>query len=90
MSVANSYAVGSVVRMLVQIKDVNQLLVDATTVVITLTLPDTTTSTPTVLHDAVGIYHADYTTVQTGTHSYKGVSTGVVSVATNTFTVTAS
>jgi len=86
--VANSYANGNVVRMLGQIKDVNQTLIDATTVVVTVTLPDTTTSTPSVTHDSVGNYHADYTTTQTGTHTYKFVSTGVVTVGSSTFIVT--
>lgn len=85
---ANTYANGSVVRCLVQIKDVNQTLIDATTVVVTITLPDVSTSTPSVVHDSVGNYHADFTTTQTGVHTYKSVSTGVVTVGSATFTVT--
>lgn len=85
---ANSYANGNLVRLLGQVKDVNQTLIDATTVVFTVTLPDTTTSTPSVVHDSMGIYHSDFTTTQTGTHTYKFVSTGVVAVGSNTFTVT--
>lgn len=85
---ANSYANGNLVRLLGQVKDVNQTLIDATTVVFTVTLPDTTTSTPSVVHDSVGIYHSDFTTTQTGTHTYKFVSTGVVAVGSATFTVT--
>lgn len=86
---ANSYANGSIIRLLAQIKDVNQALTDATTVVITVTLPDASTSTPSVTHDGTGLYHADFTTTQAGTHTYKSVSTGVVTVGSNTFTVTA-
>jgi hypothetical protein len=87
--VSSSYANGSLVRCLVQIKDVNQTLIDATTVVVTLTLPDASTSTPSVTHDSVGNYHCDFTTTQTGTHTYKSVSTGVVTVGSSTFIVTA-
>lgn len=85
---ANSYVNGSIVRCLVQIKDVNQTLIAATTVVVTITLPDTTTSTPSVVNDSVGNYHCDFTTTQTGVHTYKSVSTGVVTVGSATFTVT--
>lgn len=84
---ANSYANGNIVRLLGQFKDVNQTLVAPMTVVVTVTLPDASTSTPSVVNDSVGNYHSDFTTTQTGTHTYKFVSTGVVAVGSATFTV---
>ena len=84
----NSYINGQIMSVIAQIKDRNGQLVDATTVVITWTRPDATTTAPSVTHDSLGIYHADVTLNQSGAWSYASVSTGNVSVGGPvTFTV---
>jgi hypothetical protein len=84
----NSYINGQIMSVIAQIKDRNGQLADASTVTITWTRPDATTTAPAVTHDATGIYHADVTLNQVGTWSYASVSTGNVSVGGPvTFTV---
>lgn len=52
------------------------VLGDATSVVLTVTKPDGTTSTPTVSHPATGTYTADFTTTVAGRHTARWVATG--------------
>jgi hypothetical protein len=45
-------------------------------VVVTITLPDLTTTTPGVVNSATGVYDIAYTTTQVGLHNVKGSATG--------------
>jgi hypothetical protein len=49
-------------------------LTNASTCVCTITLPDATTTTPAVVNDSTGQYHADYVTTQAGRHSVSWVT----------------
>ena len=80
------FVLNSQLRVLARIKDVNGSLV-ATTVTLTFTRPDATTTSPTVTNDAVGVYHSDVTLNQAGMWSVAGSSTGVVTAASLSFTV---
>jgi hypothetical protein len=55
--------------------DVNGNYIDAT-VVLTVTLPNQTTATPSVTHDSLGHYHVDYTLALEGLYKFQWVSTG--------------
>lgn len=51
--------------------------VSATTMTVTVTLPDLTVAGPTtVAPDTTGVYHYDYQTVQPGRHTYRWLGTG--------------
>lgn len=52
-------------------------LVNATTVTVTITLPDGTFVTPTVSNPSTGRYSAQYTTVQIGRHVVRWLAVGV-------------
>ncbi len=54
-----------------------QQLENAGSVVLTLTLPDQTTTAPSVSNPSVGVYEATYTTVQAGRHFARWVATGL-------------
>ena len=61
----------------VQVFDTSGSLADATSVTLTLTLPDGTSTTPAITHAATGIYAATYTTTQAGRHVGRWVVTGI-------------
>ena len=66
-------------------------LVDPTTVTCTVKQPDGTLSTPAVVKDGVGLYHADFNPTQSGAHMYQFVGSGLVETnGERTFTVKAS
>lgn len=58
------------------VKDSSAVLADAGTVTFTITLPDGTSATPTVVHSATGVYDIAYTTLQAGLHQVRGSATG--------------
>jgi hypothetical protein len=63
---------------------------DATLVVLTVTLPDGTSSTPTVTAAGSGVYTASYATTQAGRHTARWVATGInASAYTDSFDVDA-
>jgi hypothetical protein len=55
---------------------VNGSRVNATTAVLTITLPDGTSATPTVLNPEPGVYSASYPTTQVGRHTLRWLATG--------------
>lgn len=55
--------------------DVSGNYIDAT-VVLTVTLPNQTTVTPSVTHDSLGHYHVDYTLALEGLYKFQWTSTG--------------
>lgn len=59
-----------------EIRDVDGVLANAGTVTATITLPDQTTSNPSVANPSVGIYNFDYTTAQAGRHLVVVSATG--------------
>ena len=63
---------GQVYHATLTVKDITGTLVNAATVVLTITLPDGTTATPTVTNPpaVTGQYTYDYTTVQAGLHKF--------------------
>lgn len=65
-----------VVRLKVEIRDVDGNLADPTGISVTITLPDGTTDTPDPVHDSTGVYLLDYPTVQSGRHLVRWVATG--------------
>lgn len=56
---------------------VNSSATDATTVTLTVTLPDGTTATPSVTHVGTGTYSASYTPTQVGRHVTRWLAVGV-------------
>lgn len=82
------YDLGDVVALSVAITDTNGDAADATAVTLTVTLPDGTTTAPSVTHPGVGSYAATYTPTQFGRHGVRWVATGVNAAAfTDAFTV---
>jgi len=73
---ATTYFLGSQVPLGVTITDATGTPADATAVVLTVTLPDGTTATPSVNHSGTGLYDADYTPSQSGRHTIFWVATG--------------
>ena len=71
-----AYDLGDVVTLGIQIKDAFQALADATAVVVTITAPDATTPTPTIIHPSTGIYTVTFTPTVPGRHKVRWVATG--------------
>jgi hypothetical protein len=67
---------GDVATLAIQIKDSTGTLANAGSLVCTLTLPDGTTTTPSVSNPSTGNYQISYLTVQVGRHSIRWVATG--------------
>jgi len=63
-----SVEVGSQYRSTLTVTDATGTLVDPATHVLTVTLPDQTTATPSVVRDSLGTFHSDYTLTQEGLH----------------------
>lgn len=76
------YPTQSVARLSVSFTSSAGTLTDPTTVTLTITLPDASTSSPAVTKDSTGKYHYDYTVVQTGRHVYRFQGTGAVIAST--------
>lgn len=85
----STYDLGDLVPLGVEIRDTEGDLADATTVTVTVTLPDGTTSGPhTVTPSPTGVYQYDYTPSQVGRHGVRWVATGTNAGAfTDVFTV---
>ena len=83
-----SYDLGDIVPLGITIKDAAGALANATAVVCTVTLPDGTSATPTVVNSSTGLYDADYTPTRAGRHLVRWVATGTnASAFTDEFTV---
>ena len=84
----STYDLGDVATLGVAVTDSAGAAADATAVAATITLPDGTTSTPTVAHTGTGAYSISYTPTQAGQHLIRWLATGVnASAYTDTFTV---
>lgn len=68
--------VGSLYRSSLSVTDATGVTpIDASTSVLTITLPDGTSVIPSVTHDGTGAYHVDYLFVQEGLHKFVWVTT---------------
>ena len=71
-----SYEVGALYRSALSVVDSANAPVDASTAVLTVTLPDGSVATPSVTHDGTGAYHVDYLFTQEGLHKFLWVTVG--------------
>lgn len=74
---------GSSYRSTLKITDINGVLVDAVSVVLTVTAPDGTVTTPTVSHDSTGSYRADIVLSQEGLYKLVWTSTSPNTIKTD-------
>jgi hypothetical protein len=82
------YDLGDTVRLVGECRDPGGLLVSASTAVLTVTLPDGSTATPTVpAPNPAGTYTVDYPTVQSGRHLARWVWTVPAAAYTDAFDV---
>jgi len=82
------YDLGDVVALGITITDANGAPANATTVVVTITLPDGTSVTPSVTNSGTGLYDASYSPTLQGRHLVRWVATGTnASAYTDEFTV---
>lgn len=81
--------VGDIFQVAVAVRDVAGVLTNPTTATLTITLPDGTTTAPTVpLPPAVtGTLRVDYATVQAGLHRWRLTTTGPVTAYADAFNV---
>ena len=70
------YDLGDVAALGVTITDASGTPANATTVVATITLPDGSTSTPSVTNSGTGLYDVSYTPSTSGRHLIRWVATG--------------
>ncbi len=70
------FDLGSVVPLSVTVTDASGTAANAGSVVLTITLPDQTTETPSVSNPSTGTYTAEYTPTQAGRHIARWVATG--------------
>lgn len=84
-----SLDIGDLVPLTVTVRDATGNPVNATTVTLTITLPDGTTVTPTVANppSSTGVYLYDYPAVQAGHHSLRWTSTGPSAAYSDAFDV---
>jgi hypothetical protein len=75
-----SYDLGDSVLLTFTVRDIAGALIDAT-VVLTITKPDATTSTPTVSHPSLGTYTATIAVDQVGLWLYRWAATGAATTA---------
>ena len=71
-----SYDLGDVATLGITIKDSTGIAANAGAVVCTITLPDGTTTTPSVTNSPTGSYQIAYTPTQIGLHGIRWVATG--------------
>jgi hypothetical protein len=71
-----SYDLGDVVPLGIAITDASGVAANATTVVLTITAPDGTTTTPSVTNSSTGNYDATFTPTQAGRHRINWLATG--------------
>ena len=69
-----SAEVGQAYRSSIVVSDSAGTATDASSVTLTVTLPDQTTATPSVTHDSTGHYHVDYTLAQEGLYKFAWVT----------------
>lgn len=82
------YDLGDTVALAVNVTDEAGAPADATDVVCTITLPDGTTQSPAVTHEAAGSYSASYTPTSVGHYDVGWVATGAnASAYTDAFNV---
>ena len=83
-----AHDLGDTIPLSVEIRSTTGALADATTVTLTITLPDGTTATPTVDHPGTGLYSCDYAPTLAGLHGVRWVATGAnASAYSDTFAV---
>lgn len=82
-----AHDLGDIVPLTVEIRDAAGTLTAATSVVLTITLPDGTTATPTVSNPSTGKYQVDHVTTQAGRHLARWVSNGPDTAYVDTFDV---
>lgn len=81
-------AFGAPVRLNTEVRNLARVLVNATSVAVTILLPDGTTSGPhTPVNDGVGLYHYDFTPTQAGRHIARWVSIGPSGIDEDPFEV---
>lgn len=80
---------GDVAGLSVELRDAAGILTNATTVALTITLPDGTTATPSVTNPpaSTGVYVYDYTTTMAGRHAVRWVFTTPNAAFTDIFDV---
>lgn len=83
------YDLSDSVPIAVDVKDATGALTNATTVTLTITLPDGTTTTPSVTNPpaSTGQYRVTYVPVQVGRHAWRFVATGPNTAYQDTFEV---
>lgn len=84
------FDLGDTVPLTVQIRDATGALANATDVTVTITLPDGTTASPTVMNPpaSTGVYIYDYSPTMAGRHLVRWVATGTnASAYTDVFDV---
>jgi hypothetical protein len=85
------YDLGDTVPLSVSVYDEDGALAAAGDVDLTITLPDGTTTAPSVTTPTTGVYEASYPTTQAGRHTVRWVATGLnASAYTDAFDVDAS
>ena len=72
----DTYTLGALVPLTFAVYDPDGDYVAPDSATLTVTLPDGTTTSPTLVNDDTGIYTYDYPTVQVGPHSAVFVATG--------------
>lgn len=83
-----AWDLADLVPLTVTIKDASGTPADAGNVILTIGLPDGTSTTPTVVHGGTGIYKVDYTPTMAGRHTVAWVATGInASGSTDAFDV---
>jgi hypothetical protein len=81
------FDLGDTVPLGVAIRDANDALVTPGAIVLTITLPDGTSVTPTPATVSTGLYTADYVPVQAGRHLVRWTTTTPATAFTDTFDV---
>lgn len=84
-----AYALGSTVPLTIDIVDADGAATDASTVVLTVELPDGTTVEPTVTNPTTGRYQADYVPTTEGRYAVSWASTSPGSASADVFDVRA-
>lgn len=84
-----SHDLGDTVPLTVTVRDSAGVPVNATTITLTIQLPDGTTTTPVVANPpaSTGVYAHDFAPSTAGRHAYRFVSTGPVSAFSDVFDV---
>ncbi|WP_236241160.1 hypothetical protein [Streptomyces sp. CC228A] len=81
------YDLGATVRLTAECRDPDGTLTTAATAVVTVTLPDGTTATPTVSETSTGVYEAEHVTTAAGRHTVRWVWTGPAAAYTDVLDV---